>query len=247
MDNLVFRGADNRALTNSLLVAEKFGKEHGDVLKAIDAVFTKVPENQCKGYFSDTSIEIPQPNDVSLNNGTGGIKKAPMYVMNRDGFTLLVMGFTGKRAFQFKLAYIAAFNAMEKTIKEDYTRALSNMDQRIKVLEEKYSSENELSYLLRLTPGISLRDSIQYLIDDCAERMKVSKKNLWYEIFRQLHSRYHISFSSCERHPKEKVLDLVDRYGLLIRVYVVALDMYDMIMRSMTLQKGHESIKMYNK
>ena len=155
-----------------------------------------------------------------------------MYVMNRDGFTLLVMGFTGKRAFQFKLAYIAAFNAMEKAIKEDYTRALSNMDQRIKVLEEKYSSENELSYLLRLTPGISLRDSIQYLIDDCAERMKVSKKNLWYEIFRQLHSRYHISFSSCERHPKEKVLDLVDRYGLLIRVYVVALDMYDMIMRN---------------
>lgn len=239
MDNLVFRGADNRALTNSLLVAEKFGKEHGDVLKAIDAVFTKVPENQCKGYFSDTSIEIPQPN--------GGIRHSRVVVMNRDGFTLLVMGFTGKRAFQFKLAYIAAFNAMEKAIKEDYARALSNMDQRIKVLEEKYSSENELSYLLRLTPGISLRDSIQYLIDDCAERMKVSKKNLWYEIFRQLHSRYHISFSSCERHPKEKVLDLVDRYGLLIRVYVVALDMYDMIMRSMTLQKGHESIKMNNK
>ena len=175
MGNLVFRGADNRALTNSLLVAEKFGKEHGDVLKAIDAVFTKVPENQCKGYFSDTSIEIPQPN--------GGIRHSRVVVMNRDGFTLLVMGFTGKRAFQFKLAYIAAFNAMEKAIKEDYTRALSNMDQRIKVLEEKYSSENELFYLLRLTPGISLRDSIQYLIDDCAERMKVSKKNLCMRYF----------------------------------------------------------------
>ena len=174
-------------------------------------------------------------------------KEMPMYVMTKDGFTLLVMSYTGEKAMKFKEDYIAAFNAMEKAIKEDYTRALSSMDQRIKALEEKYSSENELSYLLRLTPGISLRDSIQYLIDDCAERMKVSKKNLWYEIFRQLHSRYHISFSSCERHPKEKVLDLVDRYGLLIRVYVVALDMYDMIMRSMTLQKGYESIKMDNK
>ena len=77
MDNLVFRGADNRALTNSLLVAEKFGKEHGDVLKAIDAVFTKVPENQCKGYFEGTSIQskhvikhiyLSNRNAIGLNN-----------------------------------------------------------------------------------------------------------------------------------------------------------------------------------
>ena len=223
MNNLVFRGADNRALTNSLLVAEKFGKEHGDVLKAIDAIFAKVPENQCEGYFSDTSIEIPQPN--------GGIRHSRVVVMNRDGFTLLVMGFTGKRAFRFKLAYIAAFNAMEKVIKEEYARVLSSMDQRIKVLEEKYSSGNEFSFLLRLVPGMSLRDNIQYLIDDCAGRLKVPKKNLWYEIFLHLHNRYHISFSSCERRPKEKVLDLAERYGLLIRVYAVILDMYDVIMR----------------
>ena len=247
MDNLVFRGADNQALTNSLLVAEKFGKRHADVLDAIRELFVSAEKSVKTNNQQLSEMFALVEYDVSLNNGTGGIKKAPMYVMNRDGFTLLVMGFTGKRAFQFKLAYIAAFNAMEKTIKEEYTRALSNMDQRIKELEEKYSSENGFSYLLRLTPGISLRDNIQYLIDDCAERMKVSKKNLWYEIFRQLHSRYHISFSSCERRPKEKVLDLVDRYGLLIRVYVVALDMHDMIMRSMTLQKGHESIKMNNR
>lgn len=223
MNNLVFRGADNQALTNSLLVAEKFGKEHGDVLKAIDAIFAKVSENQCKGYFSDTSIEISQPN--------GGIRHSRVVVMNRDGFTLLVMGFTGRRAFRFKLAYIAAFNAMEKVIEEEYARVLSDMDQRIKVLEEKYSSNNEFSFLLRLTPGMSLRDNIQYLIGECAERLKVPKKNLWYEIFLQLHNRYHISFSSCESRPREKVLDLAERYGLLIRVYAVTLDMYDVIMR----------------
>ena len=233
MNNLVFRGADNRALTNSLLVAEKFGKEHKRVMQDIR-------EMGCSALFREHNFVLSSY--LSRQN-----KEMPMYVMTKDGFTLLVMSYTGEKAMKFKEDYIAAVNAMEKAIKEDYTRALSSMDQRIKALEEKYSSENELSYLLRLTPGISLRDSIQYLIDDCAERMKVSKKNLWYEIFRQLHSRYHISFSSCERHPKEKVLDLVDRYGLLIRVYVVALDMYDMIMRSMTLQKGYESIKMDNK
>ena len=45
-------------------------------------------------------------------------KDRPMYIMNRDGFTLLAMGFTGKKALQFKLDYIEAFNKMEKAIKE---------------------------------------------------------------------------------------------------------------------------------
>ena len=231
MDNLVFRGADNQVLTNSLLVAEKFGRRHADVLDAIRELFVSAEKSVKTNNQQLSEMFALVEYDVSLNNGTGGIKKAPMYVMNRDGFTLLVMGFTGRKAFRFKLAYIAAFNAMEKVIEEEYARVLSDMDQRIKVLEEKYSSNNEFSFLLRLTPGMSLRDNIQYLIGECAERLKVPKKNLWYEIFLQLHNRYHISFSSCESRPREKVLDLAERYGLLIRVYAVTLDMYDVIMR----------------
>ena len=109
MNNLVFKGQNNQALTNSLLVAEKFGKEHSDVLKAIDALCCKMAENQCKGYFADTSIEIPQPN--------GGVRHSRIVVMTRDGFTLLAMGFTGEKALKFKLDYINAFNQMEETIK----------------------------------------------------------------------------------------------------------------------------------
>ena len=75
--------------TPILLVAEKFGKEHSDVLKAIDALACKMTENQCKGYFADSSIEIQQPN--------GGIRHSRVVVMNRDGFTLLIMGFTGQK------------------------------------------------------------------------------------------------------------------------------------------------------
>lgn len=109
LQEMVFKGHDNQVLTNSLLVAEKFGKEHSDVLKAIDALVCKMPENQCEGYFADSSIETPQPN--------GGVRHSRVIVMNRDGFTLLVMGFTGKKALAFKLEYIAAFNAMEKELK----------------------------------------------------------------------------------------------------------------------------------
>lgn len=185
MGNLVFRGADNRALTNSLLVAEKFGKEHGDVLKAIDAVFTKVPENQCKGYFSDTSIEIPQPN--------GGIRHSRVVVMNRDGFTLLVMGFTGKRAFQFKLAYIAAFNAMEKTIKKDYTRALSDMDQRIKVIEERRICFEGLPSPAEELPKMSQRDCIRSLVNKIARATSTNQSDIWHKVYNHLYYRYHIS------------------------------------------------------
>ena len=224
MNDLVFRGADNQALTNSLLVAEKFGKEHSDVLKAIDTIFAKVPVNQCKGYFSDTSIEIPQPN--------GGIRHSRVVAMNRDGFTLLVMGFTGRKAFQFKLAYIAAFNAMEKVIKEEYTRILSDMDQRIKGLEEKFSSSNEFAFLMRLTSGISLRENIQYLIDDCVRRMGVTRKNVWFEICRQLYNRYRIPISLYKKKSsEEKIMDLMDRYGLLFRIYAIVLDMHDIVTR----------------
>ena len=109
MKELVFKGESNQVLTNSLLVAEKFGKEHSDVLKAIDALVSKMPKNQCEGYFADTSIEVKQPN--------GGVRHSRIVVMNRDGFTLLVMGFTGEKALQFKIEYINAFNKMEEALK----------------------------------------------------------------------------------------------------------------------------------
>lgn len=109
MKELVFKGESNQVLTNSLLVADKFGKEHGDVLRSIDILVGKMSENQCEGYFADTSIEVKQPN--------GGVRYSRVVVMNRDGFTLLVMGFTGEKALQFKLEYINAFNKMEETIK----------------------------------------------------------------------------------------------------------------------------------
>lgn len=222
MKNLVFRGADNQALTNSLLVAEKFGKEHGDVLKAIDAIFAKVPENQCKGYFSDTSIEIPQPN--------GGIRHSRVVVMNRDGFTLLVMGFTGRKAFQFKLAYIAAFNTMEKVIKEEYARALSSMDQRIKVIEERRASLEGLPSPTEELPKMSQRDCIRSLVNKIARATCTNQSNIWHKVYNHLYYRYHISIRSYKKkYPEENNLDVAERNGLLPRIYTIVSNMYDLI------------------
>ena len=106
MNDLVFKGQNNQALTNSLLVAEKFGKEHKHVLDAIRELIKGCAENSAAPMFANSTY-------VNEQNK----QEYPMYVMNRDGFTLLAMGFTGEKALKFKLDYINAFNQMEETIK----------------------------------------------------------------------------------------------------------------------------------
>ena len=109
MDRLVFKGQNDQILTNSLLVAAKFGKNHRDVLESIRELVKGCAENSAAPMFVETTY-------INEQNG----QEYPMFVMNRDGFTLLVMGYNGKKAFKFKLDYIAAFNAMEKQLKEQH-------------------------------------------------------------------------------------------------------------------------------
>lgn len=104
MEELVFKGKEGQVLTNSLLVAEKFGKKHYHVT---DAIKNLLNSHEKSGQFFVPSTYI---------DASG--KENPMYVMNRDGFTLLVMGFTGEKALGFKLDYIDAFNKMENALKE---------------------------------------------------------------------------------------------------------------------------------
>lgn len=103
MQDLVFRSEKGNAITNSLLVAAKFGKKHKDVLRSIRTLISSA-QNCAQFFYSD-----------NYKDSTG--KKNELYVMNRDGFSLLVMGFTGKDALKFKLDFINAFNKMEEVVK----------------------------------------------------------------------------------------------------------------------------------
>lgn len=105
--------SNGKAITNSLLVAKKFGKEHKHVLDAIRTIIKGCADFSADPMFEETTY-------VNEQNG----QKYPMFVMNRDGFTLLAMGFNGKQAMQFKLDYISAFNKMEQTIKNSTMTAL---------------------------------------------------------------------------------------------------------------------------
>lgn len=107
MKDLVFKGESNQVLTSSLLVAEKFGKDHKNVARDIRSIIGGMLKIEHTQLFVESMYVHPQ-------NG----QEYPMFIMNRDGFTLLAMGFTGEKALKFKLEYINAFNKMEKILKE---------------------------------------------------------------------------------------------------------------------------------
>ena len=95
-------GKVERATVTSLDVAETFGKEHKNVLRDIENL-------GCSTDFNRLNFEPISYTD-SMN------RKQKAYAMTRDGFTLLVMGYTGDQAMMFKEAYIKQFNAMEAAL-----------------------------------------------------------------------------------------------------------------------------------
>ena len=123
MSDLV-RINSNQVVTDSRSVAEHFGKQHKNVLQAIENLAAK--NSATKKLFYEATFE---------NRG----KQYPMYLMNRDGFSLLVMGFNGAKALEGKLKYINAFNEMEKALK----------DQHVKQVESDKTKEMRAEAMLR--------------------------------------------------------------------------------------------------
>ena len=103
MNNINLIKKDNKIVVSSREVAENFNKLHKDVLKAIKNI-------ECSEEFTERNFAPSSYKDRSGKENTE-------YLITRDGFTLLAMGFTGKKAMQFKEAYIEAFNKMELALK----------------------------------------------------------------------------------------------------------------------------------
>lgn len=99
----VVRIENDQVVANSEDIAAFFGKQHSHVLRDIRNLIAG--EKSCASNFGWTSRDVAMP--------SGGTRPVATCDMNRDGFTLLAMGFTGKRALRWKLRYIEAFNAME--------------------------------------------------------------------------------------------------------------------------------------
>lgn len=147
MNNLVEISKDKQAVTTSVRVAEVFGKRHDNILRQINSLIGSLREQQdfthLKNEVSTIKYAVGEYAD-----STG--RKLKQYIMNRDGFTLLAMGFTGSKALKFKLQYIQAFNEMEAKLRKIYpcgevnvrehTRSLPSGRKEI-VLSEKAKAE----------------------------------------------------------------------------------------------------------
>ena len=134
MKDLVFRGQNDQVITTSLLVAETFEKEHRNVLKSIRKLMTA--KNVAVAKMFDEQMYV---------NDQG--KEQPMFYMNRDGFTLLAMGFTGDKAIDFKVEYINAFNKMEAELKSQQTKQLSAAESLLQSVQLLVAHERQLAIL----------------------------------------------------------------------------------------------------
>lgn len=102
MTDIILSTQNGEPVASSRQIAENFGKEHRHVLRDVDTMKEDVPN------FGQMFFQVETPDSYGRPQRT--------YLMNRDGFSLLVMGFTGKAALEWKLKYIQAFNEMEKKL-----------------------------------------------------------------------------------------------------------------------------------
>lgn len=238
MNEIVFRGANDQAVTSSLLIAEKFGKEHKNVMQSIRNLIGGTAENSAIAEMFSESTYLNEQN-----------KEQPMFLMNRDGFTLLAMGFTGKKAMQFKLEYIKAFNSMEAQIKAsqkpksqleilqmsinqlvEQEHRLSSVERDVvetkkeiaemkqeriengKLLLEAEVSENKV-------PEISMRNKIRRLVNQYAAATNTSQRDIWHLVYDNLLYAYNIGITRYNRKKGQSYLDVAEEHGFLGKIF----------------------------
>ncbi|EAL2518258.1 hypothetical protein AYK44_08170 [Campylobacter coli] len=129
---------DNAVYTTSLSVAEVFNKNHKNIIRKIN----EFP----KDNFTKLNFELSKYID-----STGRI--LPCYKITRDGFSLLVMGFTGEKAYKWKIEFIKAFNEMEKRLrnieyeKHDKLAFRQSLGYKSQLKQQKEHYENEIKAL----------------------------------------------------------------------------------------------------
>ena len=122
---LAINGKKQPAVT-SLQIAEVFGKMHQDVLRDIREILSK-----CSQYFGASNFAASSYK--SRQN-----KEMPMYLLSRDGFMLVVMGYTGDEAMRLKEAWITKFNEMEEALRHTSAAAVTSSLQVAEAFEKQH-------------------------------------------------------------------------------------------------------------
>lgn len=235
MSEIVFRGTNDQAMTSSLLVAKEFGKEHNKVVRDINNL-------ACSQEFRAANF-----GESSYVSEQG--KEFPMFTMTKDGFSFLVMGYTGKKAAQFKEAYINAFNKMEPEIRSsvkpktqleilqmsinqlvEQEHRLSCVERDVaetkKEIEEMKQERIENGKLLleaevsgNKVPEISMRNKIRRLVNQYAAATNTTQRDVWHNIYQNLYYAYNISINSYKDKKSQSNLDIAEKHGFLGKMF----------------------------
>ena len=164
MNEIILKEENGQVLASSREVAEKFGKQHGSILKTIYGETRKGKHvnglvddilacgNPLTKYFIESEYE---------NRG----KAYKECLMTRDGFSLVVMGFTGKEAITWKLKYIEAFNKMEQQLKNPFLNISKELQAILMVDKKQQEQEKRISDIEnKMTVNYELASNLQNAI-----------------------------------------------------------------------------------
>lgn len=104
-----FKVVEGRPVTSSRIVAEYFGKQHHHVVRDIRTLISQKPDLERNANFGECS--------ETINLANGATRQVPFFWMDRKGFSLLAMGFTGAKALDFKCAFYDQFERMEEALR----------------------------------------------------------------------------------------------------------------------------------
>ena len=180
MSEIKINNSNGVLTVSSLQVAEDFGKRHDNVIRDIETIISiisggllKIEETHEKGlklrvsdYFIETSYQQPQNKQWYK-----------CYEITRDGFSLLVMGFTGKKAIEWKLKYIEAFNSMERQLTEIHSNTDAVID---RILDKKIeiAVNKALDEKLETIVNKAVTEAVSETVKVLAPYMKNPEENI---------------------------------------------------------------------
>ncbi|HDR7795350.1 TPA: Rha family transcriptional regulator [Bacillus luti] len=183
---------NNAVVTDSLTVAEVFGKEHSKVIRSIEEI-------QCSEEFTKANFGLSDYGDRSG-------KRNKKYLIKRDGLMFLIMGYTGGKAARMKESYIYEFNRMEKYIKQQNTMSpikmihvMSNemikQEQRLDLLENKLEEKMTVDYGQQLSIKNAVGKRVYKLWDDGIIDRNVhdNRKKVFSAIWRDLKGAFAVN------------------------------------------------------
>lgn len=156
---------NGEAVTTSRAVAEQFGKRHDHVVRDIEEIISQLSDpnfGAANPNFEHQTADFAEHNFILSEYTDLQGKTRKQYILTRDGFTLLAMGFTGAKAMQFKVAYINAFNRMESIISGEAR------------LE---TAKQEAANCIEMVNSYAESDSLSGIVSDSLEAMRIAFKS----------------------------------------------------------------------